>query len=283
MMVKRYALAFVVIFLICEFAEAQSFYRRNRKSGYQLGLSLGIASYHGDLAEAKVNFDPNFAVAGDIQFPVEGRFSVRGSLMWYRISAIPDKEFESDNSPNRRNLSFRSNNIEVSALGIFTLTPSSPRARTDWTTYLMGGIGATFFNPKAELNGTFHKLQPLNTEGENYSKVALVIPVGIGINYKMSYEWSIVLEGSYRFTTTDYLDDVSTRYIDNNSFTDPIAQQLADRGPEIGVALRSAGDQRGNSDDKDGYLLIQAKVNYHLNQGMYYKRKKRRRSKIFRR
>jgi len=190
-MIKKFALAFIVIFLACELAQAQSFYRRNRKTGYQVGLSLGVASYHGDLAKAKVNFDPNFAVAGDIQFPVEGRFSVRGSLMWNRISAIPDKEFESDGSINRRNLSFRSDNIEVTAMGIFTLTPSSPRARTDWTTYVMAGLGGTFFNPKAELNGTWHNLQPLQTEGEDYSKIALVIPVGIGINYRMSYECSI--------------------------------------------------------------------------------------------
>ena len=143
-MAKRYALAFVVIFLICEFAQAQSFYRRNRKSGYQLGFSLGVASYHGDLAEAKLNFDPNFAVGGDIQFPVDGRFSVRGGLMWYRISAMPDKEFESDGSINRRNLSFRSDNIEVSALGIVRLTPTSPRARTNVTILSNGWLGGNF-------------------------------------------------------------------------------------------------------------------------------------------
>ncbi len=283
-MTKKYALAFVAIFLICELAQAQSFYRRNRKTGYQIGLSLGAASYHGDLTESRLNFsDPGLAVTGDIQFPVEGRFSMRGNLMWYRISADPDKEFESDGSPNRRNLSFRSDNIEVSAMGIFRLTPSSPRARTNWTSYLMGGVGATFFNPKAELDGTFHELQPLQTEGEDYGKVALVLPAGAGINYRASYEWSFGLEATYRFTTTDYLDDVSTTYVDNASFSDPIARQLADRGPEIGVALREAGDQRGDSDNNDGYFLVQLKVYRHFNQGMYYKRKKRRRSNVFRR
>ena len=283
-MVKRYALAFVVIFLICEFAQAQSFYRRNRKTGYQVGLSLGAASYHGDLTDSQFNFsDPGLAIGGDIQFPVDGRFSLRGGLMWYRISAASDKMFDSNGDPLTRNLSFRSDNIEVNAMGIIRLTPSSPRARTNWTSYLMGGIGATFFNPKGELDGTFHELQPLQTEGEDYSKVALVIPAGAGINYKASYEWSFGLEASYRFTTTDYLDDVSTTYVDNNSFTDPIAQQLADRSPEIGGTLREAGDRRGDSDNNDGYFLVQAKAYYHFNQGMYYKRKKRRRSKVFRR
>ena len=147
----------------------------------------------------------------------------------------------------------------------------------------MGGIGAAFFNPKAELNGNYEELQPLQTEGEDYGKVALVFPAGAGINYRASYEWSFGLEASYRFTTTDYLDDVSTTYIDNASFTNPIARQLADRGPELGAPLREAGDQRGDPDNNDGYFLVQAKVYYHFNQGMYYKKKKRRRSNVFRR
>ena len=58
----------------------------------------------------------------------------------------------------------------------------------------------------------------------------------------------------YRFTFTDYLDDVSTVYIDPNSFTDPIARELADRRPELGLEPASAGDKRGNPDKNDGYF-----------------------------
>ena len=120
-MIKKYALAFVVIFLACELADAQSFYRRNRKTGYQLGLSMGVASYHGDLTDPRLNLtDPGFNVAADIQFPIEGRLSGRGSLMWYRISADPDKRFDSNGAPMTRNLSFRSDNVELSAIGIFS-------------------------------------------------------------------------------------------------------------------------------------------------------------------
>ena len=64
------------------------------------------------------------------------------------------------------------------------------------------------------------------TEGVDYGQVALVVPFGAGLNYRMNYEWSIGLDAIYRFTTTDYLDDVSDVYIGNSSFSDPIAQQL---------------------------------------------------------
>jgi len=282
-MIKRFALAFIVIFLACELAEAQSFYRRNRKSGYQVSFGLGTASYHGDLVSPRLNFDLSGAINAGIEFPVKGRFSLRGELLWYKISNDQDKARDKNDVVFVRNLSFSSSNFDLSALGIFRISPTSPRARTDLTTYAIAGIGATYFNPKAELNGTDYKLRPLMTEGFDYSSVAFVIPVGVGANFKLSYEWSIGLEAIYRFTTTDYLDDVSDVYIDNNSFNDPIAQQLADRRPEVGLSVLPAGTKRGNADSNDGYLVIMAKVNYHLNQGMYYKRKKRRKSKVFRR
>ncbi len=281
-MLKKYALVFVVIFLFVELADAQSFYRRNRKTGYNLYFGLGTASYQGDLKAPDLDLDFKGAATFGAEIPFQGRFRLRGELGWYRIQS-DDKRLESDNSPINRNLSFRSDNLYLSALGVIEITPNAPRPRTDWTTYAMAGLGVTYFNPKAELNGTFHKLQPLMTEGVDYSRAALLIPVGAGINYRINYDWSVSLEGIYNFTTTDYLDDVSTEYVDNASFTDPIAAQLADRRPEIGLPVHDAGVQRGDPDDNDGYLMIMVKAHYHFNQGLYYKRKKNRRSKVFRR
>jgi len=44
-------------------------------------------------------------------------------------------------------------------------------------------------------------------------------------------DWTVGLEGEYRLIFTDYLDNVSTEYQDPNSFGDPNAAALADRGP----------------------------------------------------
>ncbi len=67
---------------------------------------------------------------------------------------------------------------------------------------------------------------------------------------------------SVRFLFTDHLDDVSTVYQDPSTFTDPIALALADRGPEIGVEPRDAGDVRGNPDRNDNYYIISLKIEY---------------------
>jgi len=77
-------------------------------------------------------------------------------------------------------------------------------------------------------------------------------------------QWQVGLEISYRFSFTDYLDDVSTNYRDPLSFSNPIAAALADRRPEIGLDKAPTGTPRGNSKTNDGYLLFGVKVFHEL-------------------
>jgi hypothetical protein len=125
-------------------------------------------------------------------------------------------------------------------------------------------LGLTYFNPRAKLHDEWYALQPLHTEGIQYQKFHLVVPVGFGLGIQVTDQRQIGFEMSYRFTFTDYLDDVSTRYRDPNSFTDPIAAALADRRPEIGLDKARAGTRRGNSGKNDGYLLFGVKVFHQL-------------------
>ena len=49
-MVKNYIAFLLVFFLFAEeVVNAQSFYRRSRKSGYVVSVGLGTATYNGDL------------------------------------------------------------------------------------------------------------------------------------------------------------------------------------------------------------------------------------------
>ncbi|MBK8685670.1 MAG: hypothetical protein IPN26_12115 [Bacteroidetes bacterium] len=78
-----------------------------------------------------------------------------------------------------------------------------------------------YFNPKAELNGSWIALKNLDTEGQgtarykrkNYSRVQANMPFGFGIKAAMS-KTSIDLKWGLRKTWTDYLNDVSTTYPD---------------------------------------------------------------------
>lgn len=91
------------------------------------------------------------------------------------------------------------------------------------STYFYTGIGLIYFNPQGQFNGKWFSLRPLSTEGEGlvstrtkYSPVQIVIPFGIGFKYALSENWSIGIEYGIRKTFTDYIDDVSTTYVDPN-------------------------------------------------------------------
>ena len=103
--------------------------------------------------------------------------------------------------------------------------------------YVFGGVGGVYFNPvgfdrfidpvTGEL-GTGEKwpLRDLRTEGQGtiddtlfasgatYGPVAMCIPMGIGIKKAFNGNGGIKLEFGFRFTNTDYLDDVSGNYYD---------------------------------------------------------------------
>ncbi len=86
----------------------------------------------------------------------------------------------------------------------------------------------------------------------------------MGLKFRISDFANIVIDGGYRFAYTDYFDDVSTVYLDNSSFTDPIATALADKGPEIGEELRPVGAKRGNPGFDDTYFILNVRAEYYL-------------------
>lgn len=75
---------------------------------------------------------------------------------------------------------------------------------------------------------------------------------------------------SYRFTNTDYLDDVSTTYAGAETFpalpdgTPSIAFLLQDRSYGYGTQIGIKGRQRGNSLQKDAFITLQFGVSLNL-------------------
>jgi hypothetical protein len=139
-----------------------------------------------------------------------------------------------------------------------------------------------YFNPKAVMDGQKYALAPLQTEGVKYSRVTPVIPYGLGAKFKATPFFNLAIEAGWRKTFSDYVDDVSSVYVDNSTFTDPIAQKLADRRPEIGLPVKKAGSIRGNPGSKDAYMLFSIRLEYYLslqlgsaNRKLYRSKRKR--------
>lgn len=178
-----------------------------------------------------------------------------------------------------RNLSFKSKiseiqlGVEFHPITLFNFENEPP----PFSPYVIAGVGRYSFDPQAELKGQWYSLQPLRLEGqgfkeykdrEQYQLSQFNIAAGLGLRYEINSLFSARLELVHRVLTTDYLDDVSTAYVDPALFPNylpanlvPIAEQLFNRKAEINPSDASKiGDQRGDPKDNDAYFTIQLKI-----------------------
>ena len=254
----------LAILLSADLAFAQSFFamRRNRSlmfvGGTGTSTYFGELSNDGDYLQAKLNLNVG------LQYYFTNRIGVRADITWFQLSGSDAK---ADTESRRlRNLSFSSNNYEISGVGMVSLYPQgrSFYQRPAFNLYGFIGVGLCYFNPTADYKGTTYALAPLHTELVSYSRVTPVIPMGLGVRFKMGPFVNLSFEGGYRVTFTDYLDDVSTVHHDASKFSNPIAAALSDRGIELGLAPALEGSIRGNPKTNDSYMLFNAKIEYYL-------------------
>lgn len=147
--------------------------------------------------------------------------------------------------------------------------------------YILAGAGYYAFNPQAKLNSNWIDLQPLSTEGQGfieypnrkiYKLKQINIPVGLGFRFDISNAFNLRLEYLHRFLKTDYLDDLSTRYINPALFSKYFtgtqlsnALALNDRRSKFNsdYPVNPTGGQiRGNPTDNDSYFTMNIKAGF---------------------
>ena len=150
--------------------------------------------------------------------------------------------------------------------------------------YVFGGVGVYHFNPYTtdSIAGKVF-LHDVGTEGQYlglpgypqpYNKTQLNIPIGLGIRYEVSEDLSVGLEICFRKLFTDYLDDVSTKYVDwskvtpsayytaNNNYYLNLAQRLGYR--PVDPAKYGLGNPRGNPNKNDAFYTIQLTASFRI-------------------
>lgn len=245
-------------------AMGQSFYAIKREREFIAFAGLNTSTYYGDLKDKKDIFDVKPSLSIGIQYQFTNRLAARAEFSWVTFSATD--EDSGDQYRVNRNLSFKSSNYEVAVSGVVNLFPNGNRfyQRPPVNAYGFIGVGVLFFNPKAEQEGKTYVLHDFQTEGVDYSRTTLVIPYGIGGRFQVNPFFNIAVEIGWRKTFSDYIDDVSGTYIDNNSFSDDRAAKLADRRWELELNPVDAGTQRGDPSNDDAYMLLSVKVEYYL-------------------
>ena len=251
---KQFKVFFFVIFLLginTMQANAQQGFKKYRY--YSIGGCLNAMNYVGDLDPGPSFLSPsikftryNFGVTG--LYRLKPRVSLRGTISFGQIkgSDAQSADYQTKNV-NRlyRNLSFRNDIIEVKADVVIDLFENRRRytKRVDYTPYMFIGIAYFHHNPQGQdPNGNWVNLKDLHTEGEgmpggpkNYSRNQVALPIGFGFRYKLSKQWDIAFDMGWRFTLTDYLDDVGGKYYDKQALTDKYGDEsriMSDRSYE---------------------------------------------------
>ncbi|MFN5169848.1 MAG: DUF6089 family protein [Cyclobacteriaceae bacterium] len=289
-----------------------------------IGFSVNALNYYGDLAPAPKRFstDISFTRPG-FAFLVTHRFGPRYSLMGqFMFGTLRGADAESakpddlDNGIYRyqRNLSFRNQIKELSVVAVFDLFENTGTymSRVRWTPYVFLGVAGFISNPQGkapatDLNGNplpeageWVNLRKLGTEGQYadlpttaanhgikpYKAVQVAIPFGIGARFKVNEVFDIAADLSFRYTFTDYLDDVSQNFVDLTELNSELARAMSYRSSELpevqqkiaqgnsfsyggytvlpGYGHEHPDNVRGNKDDRDIYMVTSVRLTYVL-------------------
>lgn len=289
---------FMVLVLVCLVVshhplKAQQRYYDQKPVFFELGLTGGVMNSLTDLG-GKAGVGKNFIkdlrwktarpsyggyFAATYNDAITGRIELTlGEVVGY--DSILKSVASSTMGRYERNLSFKSK-ISEFHLGI-EVHPLFFKDRDDevppkFSPYLLGGIGYFSFDPQAQLNGQWYALKPLSLEGQGFKEYPDRKPYelsqvnflfGIGLRYEINQTFRVRAEVVQRVLQTDYLDDVSTGYIDPSLFYSylptnqaAVAQKLYYRRPELLPSdVIPLDEQRGDPTDNDSYFTIQFKI-----------------------
>lgn len=290
-----------------------------------IGFSVNATNYYGDLAPKPgiVSTDISFTRPG-IGILFSHRFGPRYTLMGQFMYATLRGSDKTSADPNNaeyngrylRNLEFRNNVKELTVVAYFDLFENMATyiSRVKWTPYAYAGIAGFISTPRGRApetdlsgnalsqGGQWVKLRPLGTEGQYstleptdanygikpYSAFQFAVPIGIGARFRVNEVIDFWADIGYRYTFTDYLDDVSRNYVDLGVFGDnELARAMSYRTNELdpsrltnlvsyvgrdgktytvqgGYGSELQYNIRGSKNDKDIYLVTSLKITYIL-------------------
>ncbi len=293
-----------------------------------VGLSLNALNYYGDLSPKPNRFSTDISFtrpAIGIQFAHRfgPRYTLTGSFMYGTLKGSDRESADKGDEENgmfryQRNLSFRNRIKELSVVASIDLFENQATyiSRVAWTPYAFAGISVFHHNPQAQVPkqdvlgnplsnaGEWVDLQPLGTEGQHadlpegaankgikpYKRIQVAIPIGIGARFRLNQVIDVSGEIGFRYTFTDYLDDVSRNYVDLELLDSDLARVMSYRSNEFmtaaeiasykdpaspnynpsssayptisGYGSESKTNIRGSKNDKDIFMVTTVRVTY---------------------
>jgi hypothetical protein len=255
---------------------------------------LGGSNYRGELVDKFFETRGTFFAPGVlVRYNPTERISFKITGVYGHVAG-DDKWYEKDAVRTKRNLDFKSVLWDFSAGLDINLATISPREEKGIIPYVSMGISVFKFNPTTQFifdpnsphalrspvtysalrdfDGKWVELQPLGTEGQQttqynerrrYALTQLAIPLAAGLKIKINKQWTIGLEYGLRKTFTDYLDDVSSTYVEPEYVEGQygiMASSLSDRS----ATLNEPSSPRGDKSNKDTYSLFGFSLTYRI-------------------
>lgn len=234
---------------------------------FHLSARVGIANYQGDLQAKKITFkQAKFLGSLGAQYDISEHVTAR---TYFTLTSLAGDDKKGTASMKARNLSFQTRVFEWELGAQYNILSLN---NSWWTPYVYAGVGLFHFNPYTKTaDGAKTYLKPLSTEGQGvipgkseYKLTQFCIPLGIGAMYAISEDVRLGVEMGYRKLFTDYLDDVSSHYVDEGTLLAAKGQtavDLAYRGDEVGGGAYPADKTlRGSPKIKDGYYYMAATI-----------------------
>ncbi len=220
------------------------------------GISVNAMNYVGELDPG-----PSF-VAPSIRYTrpsiglvlvrrVKPAISYRGTFTYGRIKGddyVSANESGKNFGRKLRNLNFRNDIFELKGDVVFDFIGHNERyeKRHEYVPYGFIGVAIFYQTPYGQVPDGFNdagkwiNLRKLKTEGVSYSPIQAAIPFGLGFRYKLAKNWDLAFEVGWRFTFTDYLDDVSKQYGDPAQMS-PLARLMAFKSSYVSAKDPSYG------------------------------------------
>jgi hypothetical protein len=233
----------------------------------EAGISFGLSNYQGELTENPVNYESSEGFVGLFyRHNFIKQISIRLGGDFGAISG--DDKRATVGWRKNRNLNFYTNIEDFYLVPEWNIFTREFERRKQFTIYIFGGIGVFHFDPKGYYQGQYYDLPSMSTEGEGlpeypwrrpYKLTQFYVPFGAGMSCSLSQTWKLGLEVRCNKTYTDYLDDVSTTYVNSEylvSAKGPLAAALADRTGEVKKGYKNEpGALRGSDKSYDWFFF----------------------------
>lgn len=287
-----------ITFLVLVLITTSLFAQHGLTRRHEIGVFGGASYYTGDLNEdaAIGQMSPAFGLV--YRYLINDRWALRLHGMH---GTLWGDDANNKESLQPRNLMFKSPVTEFGAIMELNFLPYVPGSKGQkFTPYLFGGVSIFSFNPMALYEGPWsrstqgdpyegwYELQPLGTEGQGttaypdrkpYALTQVSLPFGLGFKWNVSPGFSLGLQWGLRKTFTDYIDDVSTTYVDpellkaenteiamflgNRSFEIPGTDEYGNQYP-VSDAKDMVDMQRGNSESNDWYSFLGITLSFNI-------------------